>query len=277
MAPEKALPAEHLDPAWLYGCARLLYGCCAWNAEEFLGGARKPWILELVAGGAANGLLGGACLSVNPVLGEAEREKGGVLMAIFVILALLLGVACGQVFFSEETAGFISEKSEWVLMLLMFSVGISVGTNRELFQKLRRMDLRVWMVPVGVILGSLLGSALCGVLAPFGFLPTLSVGAGMGWYSLSGVMLSDFYGAEVGALAFLSNLLRELISFLTIPLAVRYLNPYAAIALAGATSEDTTLPILMRHSSAEMVVYSVINGVLTSAAVPVLLRMFYIS
>ena len=198
-------------------------------------------------------------------------------MAILVILALFLGITCGQAVFSEQTAALISGKSDWVLMLLMFSVGISVGTNRELFQKLRRMDLRVWMVPAGVILGSLLGGALCGMLAPFGMLPTLSVGAGMGWYSLSGVMLSDFYGPDIGALAFLSNLLRELISFLTIPLAVRYLNPYAAIALAGATSEDTTLPILMRHSNAETVVYSVINGVLTSAAVPVLLRMFYFS
>ena len=39
-----------------------------------------------------------------------------------------------------------------------------------------------------------------------------------------------------------------------------------------ATSEDTTLPILMRGSSEEVAVYAVINGVLTSAAVPVLIR-----
>jgi uncharacterized membrane protein YbjE (DUF340 family) len=194
-------------------------------------------------------------------------------VAILVILALIAGIFCGQTLFSAKIATFISEKSEWVLMLLMFSVGISVGTNRDIFQKLRKMDLRVWMVPIGVIVGSLLGGVVCNFLMPLGFRETVSIGAGMGWYSLSGVMLSDFYGAQIGAVAFMSNLLRELLSFLTIPLAVKYLNPYAAIALAGATSEDTTLPILMRHASAEMVVYSVMNGVLTSAAVPILLRL----
>lgn len=194
-------------------------------------------------------------------------------MAVLVILALVLGIVCGHWVLGDSAAEFISGKSEWVLMLLMFSVGISVGTNQDVFRKLRRMDIRVWMVPTGVVVGSLLGGAVCSLLTPLGLRENVSVAAGMGWYSLSGVMLSDFYGAEIGAVAFLSNLLRELLSFLTIPLAVKYLNAYAAIALAGATSEDTTLPILMRHSSAEMVIYSVINGVLTSAAVPVLLRL----
>src|SRR5699024_5556202 len=77
---------------------------------------------------------------------------------------------------------------------------------------------------------------LCGLILPLGLRESVSVGAGMGWYSLSGVMLTDFYGAEVGAVAFMSNLLRELLSFLTIPLAVKYLNPYAAIAQIGRAS-----------------------------------------
>lgn len=194
-------------------------------------------------------------------------------MALLVILALIAGVCCGMGGLSGEAAAWISGRSEWVLMLLMFSVGLSVGSNRDIFRRLRKMDMRVWMVPAGVIAGSLAGGALCGLFLPLGLRESAGVGAGMGWYSLAGVMLTDFCGAEVGAVAFLSNLLRELLSFLTIPLAVKHLNPYAAIALAGATSEDTTLPILMRHASAEMVVYSVINGVLTSAAVPVLLRL----
>lgn len=196
-------------------------------------------------------------------------------MSILILVALVAGILCGQMLFSPEVADFIAGHSEWVLMLLMASVGISVGTNKDLFRRLRQMDLRVWMVPAGVVVGSLAGGAVCSLFISLGFWESVGVSAGMGWYSLSGVMLSDFYGAEVGAIAFLSNLLREILSFLTIPLAVRWLNPYAAISLAGATSEDTTLPVLIRHTSAEMVVYSVLNGVLTSTAVPVLLRLIY--
>lgn len=196
-------------------------------------------------------------------------------MTILILIALAAGIFCGRFLFSAQAAALAGDLSDWILMLLMFSVGVSVGTNKDLFRRLRRMDLRVWMVPAGVILGSMAGGALCSLFVSLGFWESVGVSAGMGWYSLCGVMLSDFYGADVGAVAFLSNLLREILSFLTIPLAARWLNPYAAISLAGATSEDTTLPVLIRHTSAEMVVYSVINGVLTSAAVPVLLRLVY--
>lgn len=173
-------------------------------------------------------------------------------MTILILIALAAGILCGRFLFSAQAAALIGQASDWVLMLLMFSVGISVGTNKDLFKRLRRMDLRVWMVPAGVILGSMAGGALCSLFVSLGFWESVGVSAGMGWYSLCGVMLSDFYGADVGAAAFLSNLLREILSFLTIPLAVRWLNPYAAISLAGATSEDTTLPVLIRHTSAEM-------------------------
>ena len=198
-----------------------------------------------------------------------------MIFTILILLALAAGVACGQGVLGQEALDFITAHSETALLFLMFFVGVGVGTNKGLWKQLRRTELRVWLVPVGVIAGSVAGGALCSLLNGLGFWQNVSIGAGMGWYSLSGVMLSEFYGPQAGAAAFLSNIMREFFSFLTIPLAVKYLNGYAAIALAGATSEDTTLPILMRHTSAEMVLYSVLNGVLTSAAVPVLLRLLY--
>ena len=104
---------------------------------------------------------------------------------------------------------------------------------------------------------------------------SLSIGAAMGWYSLSGVMLEALSSAQVGTIAFLSSLLREIIAFLMIPLLVKYLNTYCAIAAAGATSEDTTLPMLIKYSGEEFIIISVINGVLCSVAVPILINLFF--
>ena len=101
------------------------------------------------------------------------------------------------------------------------------------------------------------------------------VTSGMGWYSLTGVMLTGLAGARAGAVGFLANLLRELLSFLTIPWIARRLDHYTAIAPAGATSEDTTLALLIRCTREEVVVLAVVNGVLCSAAVPFLIRFFY--
>lgn len=196
-------------------------------------------------------------------------------MVVLVILALLLGIFYGQSGLSIGAIDFIHEHSDAILYLLMFSVGISVGGNQTVFKKLKNMDARVWLVPVGVVFGSLLGGGLCMLLNNWTLWENLSVASGLGWYSLSGVLISDFFHADIGAIAFISNLMREFLSFLTIPLAAKWLNGYAAISLAGATSEDTTLPIIMRSTSEEMVVYAVINGVVTSALVPLLIRAFY--
>lgn len=47
------------------------------------------------------------------------------------------------------------------------------------------------------------------------------------------------------------------------------------VAPAGATSEDTTLPMLVRCTNGETVVLSVLNGVICSALVPVLIEAFH--
>ena len=55
----------------------------------------------------------------------------------------------------------------------------------------------------------------------------------------------------------------------------RYLNAYTCIAPAGATSEDTTLPMLIRYTNEETVVFAVLNGIICSTFVPVLLSFCY--
>ena len=187
------------------------------------------------------------------------------------ILALVLGVWAGQGI-TAPFAAAVQSSADYILYVLMFTVGISVGANRVVIRKCREMDLRVFLTPLGVMAGSLVGGALCGFLTRFTLWESAGIGAGMGWYSLSGVLLGDLYGPDAGAAAFLSNLMREFFTFLLAPAVMKRLNSFSGIAMAGATSEDTTLPILMRGSSEEVAVYAVINGVLTSAAVPILIR-----
>ena len=202
---------------------------------------------------------------------EKEEPSGRDWTALFVILALVLGVWAGQGI-TAPFAAAVQSSADYILYVLMFTVGISVGANRVVIRKCREMDLRVFLTPLGVMAGSLVGGALCGFLTRFTLWESAGIGAGMGWYSLSGVLLGNLYGPDAGAAAFLSNLMREFFTFLLAPAVMKRLNSFSGIAMAGATSEDTTLPILMRGSSEEVAVYAVINGVLTSAAVPILIR-----
>ena len=122
---------------------------------------------------------------------------------------------------------------------------------------------------VGSLAGGLAASALCGMNPAVG----CAVASGLGWYSLSGVVLTDLVNAQVGSITFLSNLLRELVSFFSIPWIARHLNFLTCIAPAGATSEDTTLPMLIKCTNEETVVLAVVNGVVCSALVPVLISL----
>lgn len=185
------------------------------------------------------------------------------------IASLLAGIFCGRWLFSLEGIAFCAWLSPYILYLLMFAVGIGVGTNKLVFQKVGEYHLKILLIPFGVIAGSAIGGAAASLILSYPLGEGMAIASGMGWYSLSGVLLTDLASPQAGSVAFLSNLMREIVSFLLIPTIAKHLNHFTAIAPAGATSEDTTLPMLMRHTSEEVVVLSVFNGVICSAAVPI--------
>lgn len=194
------------------------------------------------------------------------------MMVALAVAALIGGVVCGLNGWDRGLAALLTDHSDYILYALMFLVGISVGLNKGLVRRIRAYNVRIFLIPLGIILGSLAGGAVCAPLLGMPLREAAAVAGGLGWYSLSGVMLTELGGAALGSVAFLSNLMREIFSFFCIPWVSRKLNYFCCIAPAGATSEDTTLPVMIRYTDEETVVLSVFNGVLCSAAVPFLLR-----
>ena len=196
-------------------------------------------------------------------------------MAVLALIALLLAVLCGRL--GGENALFAALVS-WdgvVLNLLMVSVGISIGQQAGILQKIRQYHFKALIIPLGVTVGSL-GAGLAGaLLLGYPLAEGAAIASCMGWYSLGGATIGALSGGLYGSVAFLSNLLREILSFFGIPLLARFLNPAACIAAAGATSEDTTLPMMMKYTDEESVVLSVLNGAICSVLVPVLINACY--
>ena len=196
-------------------------------------------------------------------------------MAVLALIALLLGVLCGRL--GGENALFAALVS-WdgvVLNLRMVSVGISIGQQAGILQKIRQYHFKALIIPLGVTVGSL-GAGLAGaLLLGYPLAEGAAIASCMGWYSLGGATIGALSGGLYGSVAFLSNLLREILSFFGIPLLARFLNPAACIAAAGATSEDTTLPMMMKYTDEESVVLSVLNGAICSVLVPVLINACY--
>lgn len=196
-------------------------------------------------------------------------------MVYIALCALILGIIFGQFVLDSTWHDLCSELADYVLYLLMFSVGISVGMNESIIEKIKNYNLTILLIPIGVIIGSVFGGFICSYIFDMNLVYSLSIGASMDWYSLSGVMLESLANAQIGTIAFLSSLMREFIAFMMIPVLIKYLNTFAAIGAAGATSEDSTLPMLIKYSSEEFIIISVINGVLCSVAVPILINFFF--
>ena len=248
------------------------------------GSVAAVWLLTRRRGGPAHGCPASAAPPAGapqPESGAPRPESGaprprvGDPMMFFALGAVGLGLVCGAVSPLAAALAPVRDGAQWILYLLMFCVGISVGGQRGVLVSLRRHSAQILLVPLGVIVGSRAGGGLCGLLLRMPLREALSIGGGLGWYSLAGVSVSSAAGVTAGSIAFLSNLLREIGAFLLIPLAARRLNAYACIAVAGATSEDTTLPMILRYTDGETAVLSVLNGVICSAFVPVLLSLCY--
>ncbi len=196
-------------------------------------------------------------------------------MIIAAIISLIVGVLCGHFVFSSDVVSFFGELSNYALMILMFSVGISVGENKLLFRKMREYNVKIIILPIGIVVGSLLGGLVCGLILQVPLRESLCIASGMGWYSLSGVLLTELSGAEIGTIAFLSNVIREILAFMLIPLLAKHLNGYTAIAPAGATSSDTSLSILMKYTNEEVAMMAVINGVICTSIIPILINTIF--
>lgn len=194
-------------------------------------------------------------------------------MVILAVIALVGGVVYGLSGLEVPLLTLLTDHSDLVLYLLMLLVGISIGMHEGIWAKIKQYHIKAFLIPIGIILGSLIGGAVCAPLLGFSVEQGTMVASGLGWYSLAGVTIGNLAGAQLGSIAFLSNLMREIISFFLIPPISRRLNYYTCIAPAAATSEDTTLSMMIRFTDEETVVLSVFNGVVCSAAVPPLISL----
>ena len=197
------------------------------------------------------------------------------MIVILTFFALVFGLFCGLSGTESEIIRFISKNSDMILYILMFSVGISIGMHNGILKKIRQYHLKILIIPLGITAGSILGGLLCSLILKLPLNQGAAVASGMGWYSLAGVTISRLGGAELGSIAFMSNLMREFFSFFLIPIIAAKLNYFTCIAPAAATSEDTTLPVLLKYTDEETVVLSVLNGMLCSFFVPILITFFF--
>jgi len=196
--------------------------------------------------------------------------KGSLIIVGF----FLLGTLCG-IFHLLPSDLSQSNISFYALCALMFSVGISIGNDPQTLRNFRSLNPRLVLLPVATILGTLSAAALVSLILPHrSASECMAIGSGMGYYSLSSIFITQYKGPELGTLALLSNILREIMTLLCAPLLVRWFGNLAPISAGGATTMDTTLPIITRTAGQQFVIVSIFHGFITDFSVPFLVTFF---
>lgn len=196
-------------------------------------------------------------------------------MTKIILAALFSGIFSGYFILPHSIISNLDSISTFALGFFILSVGIDVGSNKKVFKDLKNMGLRILIVPFTVIVGSLVGGFICSILFKIPANVGMSIVSGFGWYSLSGIILSKLCSVEIGTIAFLSNVFRELISVISIPFIAKHLNFSSAVSVAGATSMDSTLPVVAEATDEQTVVISFISGAILTALVPILVPLIY--
>lgn len=189
-------------------------------------------------------------------------------MTLKIIGIVILGIVMG-LFIPETYFGMTDYMLNIGLCLLLFFVGMDIGKNKAIFNDIKKSGPLFILVPMGVAAGSILGSILLGFVLGYPINESGAIGAGLGWYSLSAIIIAP-YSSELSVLSFLTNVIREILAIMSIPFIAKHIGFVESIAPSGATAMDTTLPIVSKNTNAETAILSFTTGLILSILVPIL-------
>lgn len=186
------------------------------------------------------------------------------------LLAVMAGLLAGYYLLPDMPMA--EQVATWALMLLLFLIGIQL---RNAGLSLRKLLMN--RQGLGIAVSLTLSSLVAGIaLIPWLALPwhdVLAMASGFGWYSLSGIVIGDALGPAWGGVAFLNDVLREIIALAIIPLLIAT-RPAMAIGYGGATAMDFTLPVIRSSGGLACVPVAIASGFLLSFLSPVLMAVF---
>lgn len=194
--------------------------------------------------------------------------KGSLVILAFFVVGIIVGL------FAPDLLDYCSGVDLYVLMTLMFLVGVSVGSDSSVWQSIKTLDKRILLLPLCTIVGTLGASFVLSLFMRWQWNEVLAVASGFAYYSLSSVFITQLKGAELGTVALLANISREIITLLFAPLLAWAFGKLSPISSGGATTMDTTLPIIQQTCGQQFVVVAIYHGFVVDFTVPFLVTFF---
>ncbi len=215
------------------------------------------------------------CQNSADIKGQVVSQSSN-LMTISIVVTVAIGIIGGYTFVPElfgSYENFDNSMSLFIKVLLcimLFFVGFDMGLDGTIIDDFKKVGFKVALIPIVTIIFSLIGGVVCSILLPVGIKESLAIGAGLGWYSLAPGLMMEHGLVVESAISFMHNISREIFSILFIPFLAKKVGYFEIIGLSGAASGDVVLPVIVKSTRNELVIYAFVNGMVCSFAVTVL-------
>ena len=161
-----------------------------------------------------------------------------------------------------------------IIVLLFFVAGCILGVMGWLPFDLKQSNLTMYILYALML--------QVGLISRWSIFDCMAVGSGFAYYSLSSILITQFKEAsiglqlatELGTIALLSNIFREMMALLGTPLLCKYFGKLAPISAAGVNSMDVVLPMITRYSGKDMMPVAIFHGILIDMSVPFFVSLF---
>lgn len=157
--------------------------------------------------------------------------------------------------------------SSWQLLLLfMFIIGLDMA-----YSPLDRswINWKILLVPVACIIGSIIGALVSAVwIKDISLKDLIMLSQGYGFYSMSGIVVTQLKDAHLGSIALINDLFREIFAIILMYI-IGWRYPRSAISSAGATAMDVTLPMVKQACGNNFIPHAMVSGFILSILAPV--------
>lgn len=177
----------------------------------------------------------------------------------------------------------VHEAAIYVLYALMILIGMNLGGNQNFKEFFSELTPKMLLVPLATVFGTVLFSAVGGfILSRWSSFDCMAVGSGFAYYSVSSILITQLKTAslgvqvatELGTIALLSNIFREMFALIGAPLIRRYFGYLAPISAAGIGSSDISLAVITKYCGMNAVPIAIIHGLIINLSMPFFVSFF---
>ena len=205
-------------------------------------------------------------IGYKPTQGKVSAELliGSLLNISYAFIALAIGYAIAE--FANHYQ-FALHVSTWNLLLIyMVLIGLDLA-----YSPLDRswLNWKIMLVPVGCIIGSILGAvAVSFITKDIDLKDLIMLSQGYGFYSMTGIVVTELKNTQLGSIALINDLFREVFAILFMYM-IGWRYPRSAISAAGATAMDVTLPMVKQACGNDFIPHAMVSGFVLSVLAPI--------